>query len=119
MANPKILICDDDEVIRESLKLILADHYELVLVDTPAMVEDVLSHSHDIQVLFLNSQMLKTIEPEVFKKIKKNSPQVRIILVGGYKSAETAAEAARLGVSTHIVKPFKSQEILDTIKKTV
>ena len=28
MANPKILICDDEEGIRESLKLILADHYE-------------------------------------------------------------------------------------------
>ena len=32
---------------------------------------------------------------------------------------ETAAESARLGASGYIVKPFKSQEILETVKKNL
>ena len=40
MANPKILICDDEEGIRESLKLVLGDHYNLVTVDSGDMAVD-------------------------------------------------------------------------------
>ena len=49
MANPKILICDDEEGIRESLKLILGDHYSLVTVDSGDMALEVLSHSQGNQ----------------------------------------------------------------------
>ena len=117
MENPKILICDDEEGIRESLKLILGDHYNLVTVDSGSMALEVLSHSQEIKVMLLDIKMPKTNGLDVLQEIKKKFPQVKIIMVTGYKSVETAAEAARLGASGYIIKPFKSQEILDTVKK--
>jgi DNA-binding NtrC family response regulator len=116
MANHKILICDDEENIRESLKAILADHYELVLVDSTDMAVDILSHAKDIKIILLNINIIQTNEINILKEIKKKSPHVKIILITGYRSAETPAEAARLGASGYIVKPFKSQEILDTLE---
>ena len=56
---------------------------------------------------------------ENYEKLKKKFPHIKIIMVTGYKSVETAAEAARLGASGYIVKPFKSQEILETVKKNL
>lgn len=90
MANPKILICDDEEGMRESLKAVLADHYELVLVDSSDMALEILSHSKDIKIVILNIKM-----PEIQKKF----PHVKII--------------------TDIVKPLKPQYILETIKKNL
>jgi DNA-binding NtrC family response regulator len=119
MANPKILICDDEEGIRESLKLVLGDHYDLVTVDTGDMALEVLSHAKDIKVMLLDIKMPKTSGLDVLKEIKKKFPHLKIIMVTGYKSVETAAEATRLGATGYIVKPFKSQEILETVNKNL
>ena len=119
MANPKILICHDEEALRESLKLILADHYELIVVDSADMAVEVLSHAKDIKITLLDIKMPLTNGLDVLKEIKKNSPHVKIIMVSGYESQTTAAQANRLSISGYIAKPFKSQDILDTVKKNL
>ena len=117
--NTKILICDDEEGIRESLKLILGDHYNLIAVDSGDMALEVLAHSKDIKAMLLDIKMPQTNGLDILHEIKKKYPHLKIIMVTGYKSVETAAEAARLGATGYIVKPFKSQEILDTVKKNL
>jgi len=119
MANPKILICDDEEGIRESLKLILGDHYNLVAVDSGEMAMEVLSHSKDIKVMLLDIKMPQISGLDTLQEIKKKYPHLKIIMVTGYKSVETAVEAARLGACGYIVKPFKSQEILEIVKRNL
>lgn len=119
MTNPKILICDDEEGIRESLKLVLGDHYPLAAVDSGEMALKILSHSKDIQVMLLDIKMPKNNGLDVLQEVKKKFPRVKIIMVTGYKSVETAAEATRLGASGYIVKPFKSQEVLETVKRNL
>jgi len=119
MANSKVLICDDEEGVRESLKIILGDHYNLILVESGDMALEVLSHSKDIKVMLLDIKMPKTSGLDALQEIKKKYPHLKIIMVTGYKSVETAAEASRLGATGYIVKPFKSQEILDTVRKNL
>ena len=119
MSNSKILICDDEEGVRESLKVILGDHYNLISVDSGEMALEALSHSKDIKVTLLDIKMPQTNGLDVLHEIKKKFPLQKIIMVTGYKSVETAAEASRLGATGYIVKPFKSQEILDTVKKNL
>ena len=93
MANSKILICDDEEGLRESLKLVLGDHYNLVMVDSGEMALEVLSHSKEIKVMLLDIKMPQTNGLDVLQEIKKKYPHLKIIMVTGYKSVETAAEA--------------------------
>jgi DNA-binding NtrC family response regulator len=119
MSIPKVLICDDEEGIRESLKLVLGDHYEMVTVDSGDMALEVLSHNKDIKVMLLDIKMPKTHGLDILQEVKMKFPHVKIIMVTGYKSVETAAEATRLGANGYIVKPFKSQEILETVKKNM
>jgi len=119
MTNSKILICDDEEGIRESLKLILADFYNLIAVDTGDMAIEVLNNSKDIKLMLLDIKMPKISGLEALQQIKKKFPHIKIIMVTGYKSVETAAEAARLGANGYIVKPFKSEDILETVKKNL
>ena len=117
MATKKILICDDEEGIRESLKLILSDYYEVMIVDNgPACLEVLKNAQSNIGMVMMDIKMPKIHGLDVLTEIKTKYPQVPVIMVTGYRSVETAAEATRLGASSYIVKPFQSQEILEKVK---
>jgi DNA-binding NtrC family response regulator len=117
--SKKILIVDDEEGIRESLKLILSDFYELILSDGGEQALEILKNAPDVGVVLLDIKMRKVHGLDVLREIKEKHPKVNVIMVTGYKSVETAAEAAKLGATGYIVKPFKAQEILETVEKNL
>lgn len=118
MANKKkIMICDDEEGIRESLKLILADHFDLIVVESGEQAMHTLAHTKDIGLILLDIKMPRIHGLDVLGEIKSKYKDAKIIMVTGYRSVETAAEASRLGAVGYIIKPFKSEEILETVKR--
>ena len=115
--SKKILICDDEEGIRESLKLILEDHFELIVTDTGEQCLEILKNSKDVGLLLLDIKMPKVSGLDLLKVIKERHSHLNVVIVTGYRSVETAAEASRLGACGYIVKPFKSEEILKTARE--
>ncbi len=116
-SSSKILIVDDEEGIRESLKLILSDHYDLVLTDSGEQALRCLEKDPSIGLVLLDIKMPKVNGLEVLKAVKAKRPALSVIMVTGYRSVETASEAASLGAAGYIVKPFKSDEILKTVQR--
>ena len=119
MTNRKILICDDEEGIRESLKLILEEHYELILSDHGDACLEFLKNDDDIDLVLLDIKMPKIHGLDVLEMIKKQNPNVKVIMVTGYQSVDTASVAAQRGASGYIIKPFKADDILNSVKKHV
>jgi len=118
-ASKKVLICDDEEGIRESLKLILGDHYDLILTDSGEQCLQCLEKDKTIGLVLLDIKMPKVNGLETLKAIKEKYPQLNVVIVTGYKSVETASEASSLGAAGYIVKPFKSDIIIETVKKSL
>ena len=112
----KILIVDDEEGIRESLKLILGDDYNLILTEDGEQALEVLENSKDIALVLMDIKMPKASGLEILEIISQKYPDLKVIIVTGYKPVETATEAVRLGASGYIVKPFKSNEVLATVR---
>jgi len=117
MPNKKILIVDDEEGIRESLKLILSDDYDLIVTENGLQCLEVLENAKDIGLVLIDIKMPKVHGLDILKQIKEKRPDLKVVVVTGYKSVETAMEATRLGASDYIVKPFKSADILNAVKK--
>ena len=117
--SKKILICDDEEGIRESLRLILGDHYDLILTDNGEQCLQCLDNNQNIGLVLLDIKMPKVNGLEILKAVKEKRPNLDVIIVTGYKSVEAASEASSLGASGYIVKPFKSDEILNIVGKTL
>lgn len=117
--SKKILIVDDEEGIRESLKLILSDHYDLILTENGVQCLEVLENAKDVGLVLIDIKMPKIGGIDLLRKIKETYPHINVIVVTGYKSVEIAQEAVRLGASDYIVKPFKSQDILKTVQKNL
>ena len=116
---PKVLIVDDEEGIRESLKLILGDHYDIILTDSGEQALRVLEADPSIALVLMDIKMPKVDGLDVLKAMKAKRPNLNVVMVTGYKAVETASEAARLGASGYIIKPFKSDEILNTVKRNL
>jgi DNA-binding NtrC family response regulator len=117
--SKKIIICDDEEGIRESLKLILGDHYDLILTDSGEQCLQCLEKDKTIGLVLLDIKMPKVNGLEILKAIKDKRPNLNVVIVTGYKSVETASEASSLGAAGYIVKPFKSEAIIETVKKNL
>ena len=118
MKNQKhILVCDDEEGIRESLRLILEDHYRLSFANDGMQCLDFLKQSPDVDLIFLDIKMPQVNGLDILKQIIKMQPDAKVVIVSGYKSVETASEASKGGASDYITKPFEKKEILALAKK--
>lgn len=119
MQKKKILICDDEEGVRESLRLILSDRFDLVFAENGDKAIETLKSNPEITAVLLDIKMPERNGIEVLKEIRSCNDDVSVIIVTGYQSVETAAEAIKSGASNYIVKPFESKTVLETIEKTL
>jgi CheY-like chemotaxis protein len=117
MAKKRILICDDEEGIRESLKLILENDYDLVFSCSGKECLEKLEHHKDIKLVLLDIKMPKQNGLEATREIKRVRPDIKIIIVTGYASPEIAQEASKAGADNYIVKPFETADILGKVNR--
>ncbi len=109
-----ILVCDDEEGVRESFRLVLSDDYEVEFVNNGLeAIERLKNFSPD--AILLDIKMPKVNGMEILKQIKRMKPNLPVIIVTGYQSVETAQEAVKNGAADYIPKPFESQRILKSL----
>jgi len=111
-----ILVCDDEEGIRESFKLILEKDYELIFASTGDEAIQKIKAS-PVDMVILDIKMPKKDGLETLKELKKLKPSAKVIIATGYKSVDTAQEAIRLGASDYVVKPFDRKTIAEVVRK--
>ena len=117
--KPKILVCDDEEGARESLKLILEKEYEPIFTGDGEEAVATIKNNHDIKALLLDIKMPKVDGLQILKQIKQFRPDLPVIIITGYQTAETAAEAIKLGALDYILKPINSAAVLNSIRKVL
>ena len=110
-----VLVCDDEEGIRESLKLILEKDFDITFAETGDEAIKAMKTT-PIDLVILDLKMPKKDGLETLRELKKINPKARIIIATGYKSVDTAHEAIKLGASDYIVKPFDREKIKKVVQ---
>ncbi len=115
MKKARILICDDESGVRDSLKLILGnDHFLTFARNGQEAVELIKKQDFDIAILDVKMPRLGGLE--ALPKIKKARPRIKILMATGYESSDVASQAINLGADDYLVKPFDRQQVLEKIK---
>jgi len=114
--NRTVFLVDDDEPVRDSLKMLL-ESYSMPVEDYPACPE-FLEHFHEEDagclVLDLHLPVMSGLEfMETFRARLKNLP---VILITGRGDPATKARALEAGAIAFIEKPFEDERLLDTIR---
>ena len=115
----KILICDDERGVRESLKLILSDKYDILFAEDGKKAIDEIKRNPDLKGMLLDIKMPILNGLELLKYVKKHNHRMPIIVVTGYQSVETAAEFLKIGAVNYITKPFRSQTVIETLEQAM
>jgi len=114
----QILICDDEEGIRESLNLILENKYSLSFAKNgDEALEKAKNKNYD--VILLDIKMPSKNGLETLEELRKLSPPPKVIIITGYQSVETASKAIKLGAMDYITKPFTVNEVHEKVEKLV
>ena len=119
MSEKRILICDDEIGIRESLNLILKDNYNISFCHNGQECLELLEKGEKFNLVLLDIKMPKISGLDTLRKIKAKKPELKVIIITGYRSVETAAEAINAGASDYIVKPFASKDILKSVERNI
>lgn len=117
--NCRILIVDDEPLIRESLYEILKiEGYKTSTASSgEEALETLKKSSADIVVTDL--KLPKMTGVQLLEAIKKETPSTEVILITGYGSIESAVDAMKKGAFHYITKPINDQEIKMLIAKIV
>lgn len=115
----RILIVDDEEIIRDLLAQILTgEGYEPVTVSGGREAIDLLAQERFDAVI---TDMLTPDGNgmEVVRAAKKIDPMYAVMVMTGYPSAEAAGDLRSLGVSDYIAKLFDVDLIITTVARLV
>ena len=115
----KILIVDDEAIVRESLRDWLSDagHQVLTAENGPQALEIVGKEKPSVAIVDLVMPGMDGIE--LLKRAKEISPSIEVIIITAYGSIPTAIAAMREGAYDYIEKPFCPEKAELLINKVV
>jgi two-component system, sensor histidine kinase and response regulator len=100
-----LLVVDDEEGPRMSLRVIFKDTYDLLMAeDGPSAIE--LAQKHDIDVAILDIRMAGMSGIEVLERLRFVKPETEAIMITAFETTDTIRQALRLRACDYINKPF-------------
>src|SRR5258708_2091950 len=115
----KILVVDDQEMMRDSLAATLAreGHDVVAAGDGQAGVSRLGAGKFDL--LISDLKMPKMTGIELLAEAKKIRPEMPVVLMTAFATVATAVEAMKLGAYDYIQKPFDGEEIKLLVDRTL
>lgn len=116
---PKLLIVDDEESIRHTLKEIFEfEKFEVEeAADGKEGLHKILNNNYDLVILDI--KMPKMDGMEVMDEVAKAGVDVPIVMLSGHGNIDTAVEAVKKGAYDYISKPPDLNRLLITIRNAM
>lgn len=116
----KMIIADDEWTIRNGL--VGSVDWESLGYQVVADVmdgQDVIDHlqKNQVDVIFTDVQMCQVSGLEVARWAREHRPDVKVVIISGYKEFEYVKEAMDLKVCDYVLKPINPAELEDTFRK--
>jgi two-component system response regulator AtoC len=117
MSKKRVLVVDDEENLRNMLTMIIQkEGYE---VDSSGDGRDALSKikGDGFDFVLCDLKMPKLDGLGLLRELKESKGESTVIMMSAYGTIDTAVEAMKLGAYDYVSKPFKTDEIILTLKK--
>ncbi len=115
----KILVADDDKLIRWSLKEIFSR--EGYAVDTVASSLEVIQQTENslYNLIFTDFEIDDENCTQTIRKVKSFQPNVKVIILSALSRQEIESQLEELDIFAIIEKPFQSDQILSITKEAI
>jgi DNA-binding NtrC family response regulator len=115
---PKILVVDDDDVIRDTLHELLSEDYACETADTAEQaMAQLQAAAYDVVLTDITMPGLSGVE--LLAYIRQNYSETLVILISGIGDQEHAQSLIKLGAFDFIVKPFSLEVVEKSVRRAV
>lgn len=114
----KILIVDDEKHIGDSLQFALEDNYNVFVSQTIGLARETLI-KEDISIVLLDLNLGNENGLDFLKEIKKNWPEIQVIVITAYGTIESSVKAIKEGAYHYLTKPLDMEELYIFIEKAI
>jgi two-component system chemotaxis response regulator CheY len=113
---PKVLIVDDDALMRTLLRGILrGESYEIVGEAKNGLLAVEATQRFAPDIVCLDVMMPEMDGLEALQAIKEAKPETLVVMVTASPSKENVRESIQGGAAGFIIKPFNAAKVLDTL----
>src|SRR5215467_9226563 len=115
--SPRVLVVDDEKVIREILSdfLTMEGYVVRTVEDGEAALRELLRRSYNLVISDLKMPNMGGLE--LLEKIAEENINVLTVIMTGFGTVETAIEAMKKGAYDYILKPFKVEEVVHIVQR--
>jgi response regulator RpfG family c-di-GMP phosphodiesterase len=115
--SPRVLVVDDEKVIREILSdfLTMEGYVVRAVEDGAAALKELRQRPYDLCISDLKMPNMGGLE--LLEKIAENGLNVLTVIMTGFGTVETAIEAMKRGAYDYILKPFKVEEVVHVVQR--
>jgi DNA-binding NarL/FixJ family response regulator len=117
----KVLIADDHAIVREGLKQILADTNDIVVAGDAQNAQEAvqLVRKTEAHVLLLDISMPDRSGLEVLKQVKKETPNIAVLMLSMHREDQYALRSLKAGASGYLNKQSAPAELVNAIRLVV
>jgi DNA-binding NtrC family response regulator len=111
----KILVVDDDDVLRESMVNILENEGYIIDVAKSGYEAEMKLLNQVYNLVLLDIRLPDTTGIQLLSKINKYAPRMKKIVLTGFPDTDTAIKSVNEKADAYLVKPFDPEELLIVI----
>jgi len=119
MAQDRVLIVEDEKLIRWSIKSRLEEKgYVVSEVDSGKKAFDLLEEE-DFDLMLLDFRLPDTTGLEILRRVRQEAPETSVVMMTAYGTVESAVEAMKLGAFDYLTKPVNLDELTVIVNKAL
>ncbi|MGA8664037.1 MAG: response regulator [Thermoplasmata archaeon] len=112
----RILVVDDDTVFREELTDLLREDGHAASA-APSVLKAIETLEHDeFELVLTDLKMPRQGGLELLKEVRQRWPRTLVVVVTGFATVETAIDAMKLGAFDYLRKPFRVEQVRETLR---
>jgi two-component system, cell cycle sensor histidine kinase and response regulator CckA len=117
-AQRTVLVVEDERTMLRLLERFLSRQgYQVLLAaDGEQAIDGYCRHKTEIDVVLLDVGLPKVSGVDVLRKMKKENPDVRVVVASGYLDLQMKTEMYRAGVRAFVDKPYLLPEMLEKLR---
>jgi CheY-like chemotaxis protein len=119
MAHSHILVMEDEVNVAKGLEMVLTEEGYLVDVAMTGKAAIDMCDESRFDVLVADLRLPDIDGMEVVRRAKERQPHSQTIVITGYPSVSSAAEAVKIGVHDYLRKPFTDDEIKQAVESAL
>ncbi len=115
----RVLVCDDHLIVRQGIRMLLADAPDIALAAEAASGPEALAvvRAGGIDVVLLDIAMPQRDGLDILRQLKAEAPKLPVLMLSTYPDRQYAVRSLKLGAAGYLNKSLDAEQMVEAIRR--